>query len=109
VLAWKDEPVRAALADWRTAPIDERLRAMLGFLEKLTLTPERIGPEDVAPLRAVGLTDQAIREAVYVCFLFNVMDRLADAFGFTLPTPESRGRAAKFLYRLGYGGASVPG
>lgn len=82
---------------------------MLGFLEKLTLTPEQVGAKDVEPLQAVGLTDQAIQEAIYVCFLFSVMDRLADAFDFTIPSAKSTGRAAQFLYRMGYGGASVPG
>ena len=44
-----------------------------------------------------------------VCFLFSVMDRLADAFDFAIPAQESTRRAAKFLYRMGYGGASLPG
>src|SRR5262245_6336212 len=97
------------MADWRTAPIADKLRATLGFLEKLTLAPAEVGPDDVAPLRAAGLSDQAIEEAIYVCFLFNVMDRLADAFDFTMPSPKSISRAAWFLYTLGYGSGSVPG
>ena len=109
MLGLDDATVRAVLADWRTAPVDERLRAMLGFLEKLTLTPDQVDAEDIKPLRAVGLTDRAIREAVYVCFLFSVMDRLADAFDYTIPSARSTERAARFLYRMGYGGASVPG
>lgn len=109
MLGLDDATVRAALADWRAAPIDERLRAMLGFLEKLTLTPEQVSAQDVAVLRNAGLTDRAIREAIYVCFLFSVMDRLADAFDYTIPSAKSTGRAARFLYRMGYAGASVPG
>ena len=101
--------VHAALADWRTAPIEERLRAMLGFLEKLTRTPEEVDPRDIAPLRAAGLSERAIREAIYVCFLFSVMDRLADAFDFTLPTAKTTSRVARLLYRMGYGAASLPG
>jgi uncharacterized peroxidase-related enzyme len=108
-LGLDDATVQAVLADWRTAPISERLRAMLGFLEKLTRTPEQIGAGDIAPLRAAGLTDRAIREAIYVCFLFSVMDRLADAFDYTIPSAKSTERAARFLYRMGYGGASVLG
>jgi hypothetical protein len=33
--------------DWRTAPVAPQLRATLGLLEKLTLTPEEFGPQDV--------------------------------------------------------------
>jgi len=34
--------VAAVLEDWRTAAIPERLRAVLGFLEKLTLHPQQV-------------------------------------------------------------------
>ena len=44
--AFGEEVWRAVEADWRTAPIDERLRAMLGFIEKLTLRPDELGPAD---------------------------------------------------------------
>ena len=39
--------MKAVLDDWRTAPIDEKLRAMIGLLETFTLRPEQIGPADV--------------------------------------------------------------
>lgn len=92
------------LADWRTAAIDERLRAMLGFLEKLTLRPAELGPRDADAVRAAGASDQAMVDAVLVAAYFNLIDRLADAFGFT-PISETLGREgllrheAKFLER----------
>ena len=60
------------LDDWRSAPIDQKLRATLGFLEKLTLTPGEIAQDDIAPMRAAGVSDQAIEDAIYVCTYFNV-------------------------------------
>lgn len=104
-----DQLVAAVLQDWRTAPVDERLRSMLGFLEKVTLTPADVVPEDVTKLHSTGVNDQAIEEALYVCFLFNVMDRLADAFDFELPTAEGFQQSGRALYKLGYGGSSIPG
>jgi uncharacterized peroxidase-related enzyme len=80
--------VQAVLEDWRTAPISEKLRAMLGFLEKLTLHPADIGHDDVKPLRTLGLTDKAIEDAIYVCAYFNIIDRVADALGFAVPPAE---------------------
>src|SRR5712672_3004696 len=68
----KADMVEAVLADWRTAPIEPKLRAMLGFLEKLTLEPAEVGPADVVPLRAAGLSDAAIEDAIHACVLFNV-------------------------------------
>ena len=101
--------MRAVLADYRTAKIDEKLRSVLGFLEKLTLRPAEVGPEDIAPMRVAGVTDEAIREAIYVSTMFNIMDRFADAFDFTLTRPEKKSRLVFVLTRLGYGAGSVPG
>jgi uncharacterized peroxidase-related enzyme len=97
-----EDLVNAVLDDWRAAPIDEKLRATLGFLEKLTLCPGDVGPEDVAPLRAAGVTDQAIEEAIHVCAFFNLIDRVADALGFEIPTPEGFAQGADSLLKYGY-------
>jgi uncharacterized peroxidase-related enzyme len=88
--------------DWRTAPLDAKLRATLGFLEKLTLRPNDVRPADVAPLRAAGLSDEAIEDAINVCALFNIYDRLADALGWYLPGPEGYAASGRSLMQRGY-------
>jgi alkylhydroperoxidase family enzyme len=75
---------------------------MLGFLEKLTLRPESVGPEDIAPLRAEGLSDAAIEDAIHVCTLFSVYDRLADSFKFEIPDEEGFAMSANMLLKRGY-------
>ncbi len=79
-----------------------KIRATLGFLERLTLEPESVGPDDVTPLRRAGVSDQAIEDAIRVCAMFNVVDRLADALGFELLSERVNGRAGSFLLRFGY-------
>ena len=91
------------LDDWRTAPIDEKLRATLGFLEKITLSPDDVGPEDAAPSRQAGVSDSALRDAVYVCALFNLIDRVSDALDFAIPSEEGFTKIAKILLKRGYG------
>ena len=71
------------LADWRTAPVEPPLRAMLGFLEAVTLRPGEVTRADAAAIRAAGVSDDAIEDALAVCACFNLIDRLADSFGFT--------------------------
>ena len=88
--------------DWRTAPISEKLRAALGFLVKLTDTPERIGAYDVALLREQGITDRAIVDATYICIGFNIINRIADAVGFKLPPAGVFTRGTWFMRRFGY-------
>ena len=82
---------------------------MLAFLEKLTLQPAEVGPEDIAKVRAAGASDRAIEEAMYVSTMFNVMDRLADAFDFELIEDQHKPMLVLALTRAGYGAASVPG
>jgi alkylhydroperoxidase family enzyme len=85
------------------------LRAALGFLETLTLRPAEITTASIKNLRAAGLNDRAIREAIYVGFLFNVLDRIADALDFPLPTEEEARKIGNLAFRLGYGFAKLPG
>ena len=90
------------LADYRTAPIDEKLRATLGLLEKLTLAPETLSAEDVRPVLALGVTREALRDAFYVAYLFNTYDRLADTLGWELPDERYYPKAGRFLLKAGY-------
>ena len=86
--------------DWRTAPIDERLRTTLGFIEKLTLRPGELTSEDAAAVRAAGVNEGALVDAIHVAALFNVIVRLADSLGWDVPTFEDfQGRADTMLER----------
>ena len=75
---------------------------MLGFLEKLTLTPESLTVADVGPLRQAGLGDAAIEDAIHVCTLFSVYDRLADSFEFDIPEQAGFEQGATTLLKRGY-------
>ena len=94
--------VQAVLADWKTAPIDEKLRAMLGFLEKLTLEPASVTRDDAAKVRALGVSKQAMEDALAVCLGFCTIDRIADATGFAIPPPKDFEIGANALLKFGY-------
>jgi alkylhydroperoxidase family enzyme len=78
------------------------LRTALGFLEKLTLTPTEIGPDDIAPMRLVGVSDQAIEDAIYVCVYFNIIDRIADSLEFGVLSSDAFAQRAGNFLREGY-------
>jgi len=94
--------VSAVWEDWRTAPVSPKLRAMLGYLEKMALHPETLGPDDVVPLREAGLSDRAIEDAIYVCAAFSVIIRVADAFEFHVPDQATFDAAAQGMLSRGY-------
>jgi uncharacterized peroxidase-related enzyme len=97
-----DAFVRKVLDDWRSVAMSEKLRATLGFLETLTLRPDDVSPADIAPLRAAGVSDAAIEDAINVCALFNVYDRLADALGWYLPEADGYAASGRTLLKRGY-------
>lgn len=109
VQAINEQTVQAILSDWRTAEVDEKLRATLGFLQKLALCPAEVSTADIDIVRAAGVSDQAIEDAIYVCFVFSVLARLADAFDFDLTTPARWQVGGKVFYWLGYSRTSIPG
>jgi alkylhydroperoxidase family enzyme len=92
----------AVLEDYRTAPIDERLRATIGLLETFTLRPDDLTADDVRAVLDTGVSKAAIRDAFYVAFLFNTYDRLADTLGWELPEDRYYAKAGQFLLKKGY-------
>ena len=90
------------LGDYRSAPVSEKVRATLALLEKLTLAPDDVTPDDVQVVRAAGVSDAAIEDAIHVMAAFNVIDRLADAFDFCIPDAEGFKQSARVLLKRGY-------
>ena len=91
------------LDDYTTAPIDEKLRAMLGYLDKMTTAPSSLTAADARALLDAGLTRAAIEEALCVGFAFNVYDRMADGLNFKLQLSEAEVQSSvKTLLGRGY-------
>ena len=88
--------------DWRTAPVPENIRATLGFLEKLTLTPDEVTHADADAVRAAGVSDDALVDAIHVCALFSMIVRLADALDWDVPSFEAFFERADAMLAGGY-------
>ena len=67
--------------DWRAAPLNNAVRALAEYAEKLTREPAACRKEDVERLRAAGWCDASIHDAVQAAALFNYINRIADALG----------------------------
>jgi alkylhydroperoxidase family enzyme len=61
---------------------------------KLTRTPGEIAAEDADALRAHGLSDEGIHDAIQVVAYFNYINRVADAVGIE-SEPDWEGRAER--------------
>jgi uncharacterized peroxidase-related enzyme len=100
--AYQDGPrVAAVLADLEAAPVEEPLRATLRMLGKLT-REGKLSAEDMREVLSAGVSPQQVEDALAVCAAFNTTDRLADAFGFEVLSPEGFEAGAKYLLKRGY-------
>jgi alkylhydroperoxidase family enzyme len=79
------------------------MKPVLRYVGKLTLTPSRMTHADAAPIFAAGWEEQALHDAVSVCALFNLMNRLVDGLGVTADDGYFS-TAARRLTDIGYDG-----
>jgi uncharacterized peroxidase-related enzyme len=76
-----EELVAAIRRDYRTAPIEEKERAMLDYAVELTRDATRVTPEHHARLRAAGFDDVGILQITLIASWFNYINCVADALG----------------------------
>ena len=93
--------VDQTLNDLDTAPIGEPLRATLRLLGKVT-QETAITLDDVREVLRSGVSAEQIKDALDVCFAFNVINRLADSFDFARLTPDGYAGGARYLLKRGY-------
>lgn len=94
--------VDAALTDFRAASISEPLKATLTFLERMTLRPGTLAVADARAVLLAGVSPDALRDAIAIGALFNIVTRYADALNFAMPSSEEFDRAADTLLKRGY-------
>jgi uncharacterized peroxidase-related enzyme len=94
--------VAHVLRDRETAPLDERTRQLLRFVEKVTRALPAIGVDDVEALRAARWDDEAIYYAITTCALFNFYNRWITATGVPEMSEEAHRAQGRSLAASGY-------
>ena len=81
----KDDELLARIeANWEEAGLDERHRAMLRYVSKLTLAPSFMRRGDVEALRSVGFSDRDVLAICEVTAYYAYVNRIADGLGVQL-------------------------
>jgi len=91
----------ALLTDIDSAPVEERLKPVLRLVRKLTLTPTRMVQADVDAVLAAGWDENDFHQAVMICGMFNMYNRILEGYGIT-NTAEYRLKAGRELAHAGY-------
>jgi uncharacterized peroxidase-related enzyme len=97
--------IKGLLENPAEAPIEARMKPLLSFVKKLTLTPSRMSQEDADLVFAAGWNEQALYDAVSVCALFNFMNRLVEGLGVKANADYFK-TASERLWSGGYAGLS---
>ena len=76
-----DEQRQAVQVDYREAGLTPREVALLAFAVKLTKQPSSVRKNDLDALRAYGLCDEQLVDAVHCIGYFNFINRVLDGLG----------------------------
>lgn len=67
--------------DIDNADVDEKIKPILRYLKKLTLTPGRITEEDAMRIFEAGWDERAFLDCVSICSIVNCINRLVTGLG----------------------------
>jgi len=101
-LLGSEELVRSVLDDLETSPLEEKDKAMLRFVTKITRNVPAVTASDVERVRAAGWDDEAIYYSITTCALFNFYNRWITATGVAEMSPEAHRLQGQHLARHGY-------
>jgi len=80
-LARRSDTVEQVFDDPRSAGTGEREKAIAGFAIAVTERPQALDAEDIAPLRAVRMSDEEIIDLLHAAAIFGWANRLMQNLG----------------------------
>lgn len=95
------------MIDVQTAQVNDKLKPILAYVGKLTRTPSRVTAHDAQAVYDAGWDEQALFDAVSVCALFNLMNRIVDGTG-TSANPMTMSDDSKAARKARLSGGAVP-
>lgn len=102
--AWGIEEglIETLLGDFDSAPVEPRLKALLAFVRKLTLTPNEMTQADADSVFAAGCDEKALHDAIAITARMSFMQRLVQGHGFIPISKEVAKKHAQKRMELGY-------
>jgi uncharacterized peroxidase-related enzyme len=94
--------VWGVIRDLESSSIDEKEKALLRFVRKVTLAPGSMTAVDTRELNGVGWDDAAIFYAISACALFNFYNRWVSASGVHPVSDEAFKRLGSRMAAVGY-------
>jgi uncharacterized peroxidase-related enzyme len=90
--------------DYQTAPVSDKLKALLQIAGKVQQSGKAVQAADIEHARAQGATDKDIHDTILIAAAFCMFNRYVDGLGATTPTDlASYSARAKQVAETGYG------
>ena len=67
--------------DFNSAQIDQKLKPILRYVKKLTLTPDRITQADAQQIFDAGWDENVFLDVIFLCAVVNCMNRFVSGIG----------------------------
>jgi uncharacterized peroxidase-related enzyme len=100
----------AIRSDIDTAPLTDRMRALLAIADQVRVSGRNVTDEHIAAARDAGLDDNAIHDAVLVAAAFCMFNRYVDGLNTVAPHDDALyDRSGKRLANEGYLASLTPG
>jgi len=95
--------VDAVVRDYQTAPISEKLKALLAIAAKVRQDGKSVTSADIAQARGCGATDLELHDTVLIAAAFCMFNRYVDGLATWTPTdPEAYDRMGQRMAQQGY-------
>ncbi len=92
------------LADYTTAAISDKLKALLNIAGKVQILGKEVTQQDIDAARAVGANDLDLHDTVLIAATFSMYNRYVDGLGTLTPSnPSDYLEMGKRLAEKGYG------
>jgi uncharacterized peroxidase-related enzyme len=102
-LGGNEKLVNEIKLNFETAPISDKLKALLAIAGKVQKGGKLVTREDVARARQEGATDKEIHDTVLIAAAFSMFNRYVDGLGTWAPTdPQMYRENGKRLVQEGY-------
>jgi len=99
----KREVVDCVIADVDSAPLSQKMKALLNIAGKVQINGREVKPEDVAEARKHGAVDRDIHDTVLIAATFSMFNRYVDGLASLTPTdPKAYEEMGKRMSSLGY-------
>ena len=102
-LGENEDIVEAVKTDYSSAPVSDKLTALLAIAKQVQSDARKVSPADVDKAKAAGASDLEIHDTVLIAAAFSMFNRYVDGLATWTPDdPSAFEKQARIIVDQGY-------